>query len=176
MVIAFHKSLNNALIEIGFQEGRDFYRQYEIYPFQDVINPNSSERFEKSKEYRQKRDELLREINQGLAHKFQRRFDMSHWFTGENDDLANFLAEAGSNAFTYSEYHAPHQLGLWLSDISFVVSVEQLGKGFNANKINNTRQKSNAGAGFELYRNCASEIFFDNPEVSKKVYMQFRNS
>ncbi len=109
-----------------------------------------------------------------LNEKFKTNFDLYNWLLfNEQDEVAYFLNEAGSNALSYSKYKAPSAFHLWLGEKGFVIGVEQQGKGFNAEKINREGLKENEGAAFAFFRKCRSVIFFDNPKDARIVLMEF---
>ena len=104
---------------------------------------------------------------------YSSKFDLYNWLEfNSKDEVAYFLNEAGSNCLTYSDHKTPHKFHLWLGSKGFIIGIEQLGTGFNASEINEKKIKDNEGAAFEFFRNCQSEIFFDDSQKAKIVYME----
>ncbi len=100
------------------------------------------------------------------------KFDLYNWLDyNENDEVAYFLNEAGSNTLHYSEFKAPSRFHLWLGERGFVIGIEQQGKGFNAQKIDAEKIKENEGAAFEFFRKCKSTVFFDDPREARIIYL-----
>ncbi len=56
----------------------------------------------------------------------------------------------------------------------FVIGIEQQGKGFDAEKINQEKIKEGEGAAFEFFRKCKGTVFFDDSEKAKVVYLEVR--
>jgi hypothetical protein len=103
------------------------------------------------------------------------KFDLYNWLNhNEEDELAYFINEAGSNCLNYSEYKAPHKFHVWLGKKGFIVAIEQKGAGFPAKKIHDHRLKQNEGAAFRFFRNCKSNIFFDDPDEARMVFMEWK--
>ena len=98
--------------------------------------------------------------------------DLYNWLDeNENDEVSYFLNEAGSNSLNYSEFKAPSGFHLWLGEKGFILAIEQRGKGFDAENINEKRIKKNEGRAFEFFRNCKGRIFFDDPKNAKIIFM-----
>ncbi|MBI2662401.1 hypothetical protein HYX11_03000, partial [Candidatus Woesearchaeota archaeon] len=91
-----------------------------------------------------------------------------------NDEVAYFLSETGANCLNYSLFRAPHKFHLWLGKKGFVIGIEQKGRGFPAALIHEQQRKKNEGAAFEFFRTCKSEIFFDDENSAKVVYIETR--
>ena len=101
-------------------------------------------------------------------------FDLYNWINhNEKDEVAYFLNETGSNVLNYSEFGAPAKFHLWLGEKGFIIGIEQKGNGFNAFEIDKFGLKENEGAGFNFFRECKSQIFFDNVENVKIVFMKY---
>ncbi|PIN76737.1 hypothetical protein COV17_01290 [Candidatus Woesearchaeota archaeon CG10_big_fil_rev_8_21_14_0_10_36_11] len=103
------------------------------------------------------------------------KFDLYNWLHyNDNDEVAYFLNEVGSNTLTHSEFKAPHAFRIWLGTNGFIIGVQQNGKGFNAKEVDEKQIKSNEGAAFTFFRNCRSTIFFDNVQETRIVFMEYR--
>lgn len=103
------------------------------------------------------------------------KFDLYHWlYYQEEDELAYFLNEAGSNTLNYSEFKAPYRFLLWLGEKGFVIGIEQKGKGFPAEEIDRQGRKENEGAAFDFFRRCRSRIFFDDVKEARIVFMEWK--
>ncbi|MBU0459935.1 MAG: hypothetical protein KKH52_02830 [Nanoarchaeota archaeon] len=165
MTLHFNKNLTEALQNIGEHE----YKELFLHDQERIIS-NSCEIIDK---YGKLKWQVVDLINQ----KFNSQFDLYNWLNhNPNDEVAYFLNEAGSNCLSYSDHKIPHRFHLWLGEKGFIIGIEQLGKGFNALHINENRIKDNEGAAFDFFRNCQSEIFFDDSEEARIVYMEFTTS
>ena len=82
------------------------------------------------------------------------------------------MNEAGSNTLNHSQFKAPSHFHLWMGKKGFVIGIEQQGKGFNAQKINQEKIKEGEGAAFEFFRKCKGTIFFDEPKKARVVYLE----
>jgi len=103
--------------------------------------------------------------------KFNTQHDLYNWIHyNEQDEVAYFLNEAGSNALNHDIIKKFH---LWLGEQGFIIALEQE-SGFNALEVNEQKIRENEGAAFHFYRNCKSRIFFDNPEEAKIVFMEHK--
>ena len=123
--------------------------------------------------YGKKKWEIVDLLNEKYSQVLQDKFDLYNWLNfDENDEVAYFLNEAGSNAINYSDHKIPYKFHLWLGEKGFIIGVEQLGRGFNAVEINKKRSKENEGAAFDFFRKCKSSIFFDDPEEARMVLME----
>ncbi len=113
-------------------------------------------------------------LNEKFSKVLKDKFDLYNWLNyNENDELAYFLNEAGSNCLNYSEFKMPHKFHLWVGKKGFVVGIEQKGKGFNAEEVHNFRIKDGEGAAFDFYRKAKSKIFFDDCKNARMVLMEF---
>jgi len=114
-------------------------------------------------------------LNQNFNKVLKDKFDLYNWLNhNENDEVAYFINEVGSNSLNYSEFKAPHKFHLFLGKCGFIIGIEQKGKGFDATKVDKQGIKENEGAGFNFFRNCKSIIFFDNPNDTKIVYLCYK--
>ena len=103
------------------------------------------------------------------------KFDLYNWLhENQEDEVSYFLNEAGSNCLCYSEFKAPSQFHLWLGKKGFIIGIEQQGKGFNAQEVEERKIKNNKGAAFIFFRRCRGRIFFDNPQDTKIVYLEVK--
>lgn len=165
MAIHYQKSLQDALQNIGeFQHHELFVHD------QERILSNSSELIDR---YGQLKWQIVDLLNERYSKIIKNRFDLYNWLNfNVHDEVAYFLNEAGSNCLNYAEHKIPHKFHLWLGENGFIIGVEQLGKGFNAQEVNKKRIKDNEGAAFEFFRNCKSSIFFDDSKEARIVYME----
>ncbi len=88
----------------------------------------------------------------------------------EEDEIAYFLSEAGSNALNYSEFKAPSHFDLWLGERGIIIAIVQYGQSFDPYHISKHNIKENEGAAFSFYHRCKGTIFFDNPQSALVVY------
>jgi hypothetical protein len=115
-------------------------------------------------------DTLNQQYNTILASEF----DLYNWlYHKENDDVAYFLNEVGSNCLNHSQFKAPHAFRIWFGSKGFILGIQQKGRGFNAKKVHVEKIRENEGAAFDFFRNCKNKIFFDNPKESKIIFMEF---
>jgi hypothetical protein len=106
-----------------------------------------------------------------LNDKYNLSFDLHNWINyNDNDEVAYFLNEAYSNAESYSKWVKFH---LWVSEKGFIIGVEHQ-DGFNASEVAELGVRENEGAGFRFFKNCKSQIFFDDAEKAKVIYMDFK--
>ncbi len=109
-------------------------------------------------------------LNQRYSSLLPDKFDLYHWLSeNTEDEVAYFLNEAGSNSLTHSQYKAPSKFRLWLGKKSFVIAIEQQGKGFPAEEVS----RSTPGGFFNFFKNSKSVVFFDNPQEARIVFLQF---
>lgn len=95
-------------------------------------------------------------------------FDLYHWLDRkEEDEVAYFLNEAGSNTLNHSEFKMPDKFQLWLGEKGFIIGIEQKGKWFNASEISNGKP----GGGFSFFEKCKSVIFFDDCTNARTIYL-----
>ena len=161
MTINFTKTLPQALENIE----HDVHHQIFVHDGVRDLN-NSCAVIEK---YGQAKWQVVDLVNE----RFNSDFDLHNWLNKNKDDeLAYFLNEAGSNCLNYSEHKVPYQFHLWLGKKGFVVGIEQLGKCFDAQHVQEHKIKGNEGAAFEFFRNCQSEVFFDDAQKVRIVLME----
>ncbi len=188
MVVNFAYSLQKALQEIKVQDSYSFLVQdAEI----KRSLQNSDELLEK---YQQAKWQLVDLLNSLEIEEFS--VNLHNWLNGDfSDAVAYFLNEAGSNSLFHSEFKIPAKFHLWLGEEGFILGIEQLGKGFDAERVlqNNLQDnvqdsitdnvqdnreailsihKRNGGLGFSFFKNCQNFIFFDNPKEARVIFMQ----
>jgi hypothetical protein len=159
-----NKNLNLALQEIKVKE----HKQFTIHKKEEIrthlISDNLIDHYGKTKW------EIVDLLNN---HYNQNKFNLYNWLNKNKDDeVSYFLNEVGSNSLNHSPFLAPYKFHLWLGESGFIIAIEQKGEGFNANFINQNRIKDNQGAAFTFFRNCKNQIFFDDPNNTKTVFMQ----
>ncbi len=168
MVINFNHSLQQALEDINFQG------QYQEY----VIHEDTRERCEHTdseliEKYGDAKWNVVDVLNKEFSTVLGGKFDLYNWLHHkEEDEVAYFLNEGGSNTLNYSQFKAPHSFRVWLGSKGFVIGIQQMGKGFNAWKVNDKELMSNEGAAFDFFRRCNNVIFFDDAENTKIVFME----
>ena len=168
MVLSFQKTLSASLKTIQLQHHKEFLvHQQEI-----KRTPALSD--ELIALYGTHKWAVVDLLNQEYSTVLSSPFDLSNWLHYKNhDEVAYFLNEAGSNVLSYSEFLAPYKFHLWLGKKGFIIGIEQKGKGFNAEEVNEKRMKDNEGAAFKFYRNCKSTVFFDDPKEARVVFMEY---
>ncbi|MBU0457325.1 MAG: hypothetical protein ABH824_05125 [Nanoarchaeota archaeon] len=165
MVINFNKILPESLENIDFNR----YCHFLIHEKEEVRTYTNSD--EIISNYGDAKWNIIDLLNE----KFNSNFDLHNWINKNKDDeISYFLNEAGSNSLNHSQFKAPYKFHLWLGEESFVIGIEQKGKGFNAKEIDDKRIKDNEGNAFEFFRNCKSEVFFDDCEDAKIVFIEFK--
>ncbi len=170
MVLDFNKKLAEALKDIAYTT--------ECHTF--VVHEHEKE-WDKSDEegfierYGAAKWGIIEKLNAKYGDVLLRKADLYNWFYHiEEDEVAYFLSEAGSNCMNYSEFKAPYQFWLWLGEKGFIMGIEQRGRGFCAIEIDQKGMKENEGAAFEFYRRCSSLIFFDDARCAKTVYFEVK--
>ena len=114
-------------------------------------------------------------LNSNSGAVLNNKFDLYNWlYYNDGDEVAYFLNEAGSNTLQHAEFQAPNKFHLWLGKKGFIISIEQQGKGFDAQEVEKNNIQKNAGAAFDFFRRCESAIFFDDPAQATKVFFQYR--
>ncbi len=162
MVICFNKKINEALERINF-EGEHH----------ELLVQENEEEADVIEKYGNSQWKVVDLLNDKYSSVLQDKFDLHNWIEyNKDDEVAYFLSETGTNCLNYAEHRAPHKFHLWLGSKGFVIGVEQIGKSFNSEEIDNKRIKENEGAAFEFFRNCKSTIFFDNPKETRQVFME----
>ena len=165
MALHFTKTLQEALEEIEFKENHQF-----------VIHDKEEERIDHDNVisvYGEAKWKIVDLLNQQYSTILKDKFDLYNWLNKNKDDeVSYFLNEVGSNSLAHSQFKAPYKFHLWLGAKGFIIGIEQKGEGFNAELVNINRIKENEGAAFEFFRSSKSEIFFDDIENAKMVYLQ----
>jgi len=168
MVLNFQQNLSQALRNIVSKD----YQEFIVHGEDEARNQiNQNQIFQKYGDYKWKIIDLL---NENYALFLEEGFDLYNWLNfNPKDEVAYFLAEAGANAWHYSQYKAPYKYHLWLGEKGFILGIEQKGAGFQAQEVDEKRIKEGQGAAFRFFRTCKSQIFFDNPQDAKVVYLQY---
>jgi len=170
MVIHFTQKISEALEKIDFTA--DYYR-LPVYEAEEVRSHLISD--EVIERYGDAKWAIIDLLNQKYGALLLNKFDLLHWLEKNKDDeVAYFLNEAGSNSLNYSQFLAPSHFHLWLGKKGFVIGVEQNGMGFNASKVNEEKTKKNQGGAFHFFRECKSQVFFDQAEEARIVYLQVK--
>lgn len=169
MVIHLTKTLPEALESI---ECSDYY-ELPVYEAEEIRNHVISDSV--IEQYGDAKWMVVDVLNEKYGAVLFNKFDLHNWLEkNENDEVAYFLNEAGSNSLNYSEFLAPYKFHLWLGKKGFVIGIEQKGEGFNAVKINEEKIKEHQGGAFQFFRECKNTTFFDNAEDAKVVYFEVR--
>lgn len=111
-------------------------------------------------------------LNQRYQNRLSVRADLHNWlYHRQEDEVAYFLNEAGSNTINHSDYKAPACFHLWLGEKGFIIGVEQKSSGFAAEELAKEETPSEKrGSASRFFRSCRGTIFFDNPKNAKIVY------
>lgn len=167
MVLNFRRTFLEALSSIKYQ-GK--HKELLVHGEEREINDHS----EIIEVYGNSKWKVVDLINEHYSSVLNKKFDLYNWLHhNEEDELAYFLSEAGSNCLSHSQFKAPHKFHLWLGEKGFIVGIEQLGKGFPAELVHKKRIKQNEGAAFEFFEKCQSQIFFDDPHDAKMIFMEY---
>ena len=149
MPLDFQQSLPEAFSNIGFQEHHSFA------------------------EYGQAQWSIIDVVNDRYNTILKDKFDLYHWlWYHEEDELAYFLIEAGSNAFHGDQNQVGQKVPtfhLWLGSRGFIVGVQQE-KAFPALELFSQRTETGGSAFFQRAKRV---IFFDNPSKTKTVYFLY---
>ncbi len=164
MVLNFDYSLIQALQKIQ----TDGYHEIIVHEKDTVRDIYSS--CEIVERYGEAKHQIVELINQ----RYNTNFDHFNWLNQNTaDEVAYFFNEAGSNVLSYSEFKAPFKFHLWFGEKGFIIAIEQKGRGFNAEEVDQLRIKSGEGTAFEFFRKCRSKVFFDEGKKAKVVLMEF---
>lgn len=162
MVIQLTLTLPQALKDIGFKGEQYAFPVYSSEQQQEEI----------IERYGQAKWAVVDILNKKQGACFKNTINLYNWLLyNENDEVAYFLNEAGSNALNYSEQKAPSIFHLWLGKRGFIIGIGQDDKGFDAKQVAETGKKENAGAAFDFFRRCKNIIFFDEPTEARLVLM-----
>jgi len=168
MVLHFQRTLPEALKKIEFEANHSGHYQEIIVHEKEELSSDDN-----LPAYGDAKWKIVDLLNEKFSSVLKEPFDLYNWLNyNENDELAYFLNEAGSNCLNYSEFKMPHKFHLWMGKKGFVVGIEQKGKGFNAEEVHNSRIKDGEGAAFDFYRKAKSKIFFDNGKNARVVYLE----
>lgn len=170
MVLNFTLTLQQALSEIKFSgESREF-------PVHQGVKQREGNLFEGLiQRYGEAKWKIVDLLNQHYSQLLENPFDLHNWLNhNQDDEVAYFLNEAGSNCLNHSEYKAPYKFQVWLGHKGFIIGIEQKGTGFDAHKVHQQKLKTNEGAAFEFFRRSRSQIFFDDPHDARTVFMEYK--
>lgn len=168
MALHFTTTLQEALENISFSNE---YYELPVYEAEEACSHIFSDSV--VEKYGHAKWAIIDILNEKYGTFLFNKFDLHNWLEkNQEDEVAYFLNEAGSNSLNYSEFKAPHRFHLWLGKKGFVIGIEQKGKGFNAIKINEEKIKENKGEAFAFFRECKGAVFFDNPEEARMVYFE----
>ena len=158
MVLIFDYDVRQALKDIQIVEQKEF-----------VISEQQRESM--IEVYGKAKWAVVDMLNERYSAQQETPFDLHHWLSGnEEDEVAYFLNEAGSNALNYAEAGAPAAFHLWLGKKGFVIGIEQQGAGFDAGRVHQLRIAQHQGGGFDFFRKCQGIVFFDKKEKAKVIY------
>ncbi len=173
MTLNFQKTLQQALQRISFStNGLDNqYYELTIHDKKELRTRALSD--EIISRYGKAKWKIVDMLNQQYSTVLGDKFDLYNWLhNNEEDELAYFLNEIGSNCLNYSEFKTPSKFHLWLGSKGFVVGIEQKGDGFNTEEIYQQNIKQNEGAGFQFLDRCKNTVFFDDVENTRIVFME----
>lgn len=165
MVISFQKNLPAALQAINDINDHHLFPVHELRKVRtdDVLSVYGDAKWK-----------IVDILNERYSSILSEKFDLYNWLhEREQDEVAYFLNEAGSNCLSHSEFKAPSQFHLWLGPKGFVIGIQQNGKGFDARHVHEHKIKDNKGAAFDFFRRSRSSIFFDDPEEARTVFMEY---
>ncbi len=164
MTLNFEHNLQLALEEIQ----TDGYHEMIIHDKEEVKDyMNACEIVDT---YGNAKHEIVDLINQ----RYNTNFDLYNWIEKDiNDEVAYFINEVGSNALNHSEFKAPSKFHLWFGKKGFIIAVEQLGIGFNAEEVYEKKIKTNEGRAFGFFNICKGKIFFDDSKNARIVFIEY---
>ena len=165
MVIHFNYSLQEALKNIDHIEHNE---EFIVHDNEEIrVLSNSCDIIE---QYAIGKEQVVSLINEV----YSKNFDLHNWIKRDlNDEVSFFLNEAGSNVLNYSQFKAPSKFELFFGKKGFIIGIEQKGKSFNAKHIHDYNIKENEGMAFKFYKSCKNKIFFDHPQDTNIVYLEF---
>lgn len=164
MVIPVDFTLPTALAALGKNPA------YVTFPVHEQEQPATHSEIFISK-YGSAKARIAELLNQRYAQSLSKPIDLHNWlYHRQEDEVAYFLNEAGSNAINHSIYKAPAKFHLWLGEKGFIIGVEQHGKGFAVEQLTKSIRQKNGGEGSLFFRACKATIFFDNPKEARVVY------
>lgn len=168
MALYFTQTLQQALENIGFSGE---YHELPVYENEKVRTNIISDKILET--YGDAKWAVIDILNEKYGAILPDKFDLHNWLEkNDNDEVAHFLNEAGSNSLNYSQFLAPRKFHLWLGGKGFIIGIEQKGNGFNAVKIHEEKIRQHQGGAFDFFRRCKSAIFFDVPETARIVYLE----
>jgi hypothetical protein len=165
MAIHFNYSLPESLKNIDYVEHNE---EFIVHDNEEIrVLSNSCDIIEQYGEMKHQVVSLINEV-------YGKDFDLKNWIRRDlSDEVAFFLNESGSNVLNYSQFKAPSKFGLFFGKKGFIIGIEQKGKSFNAKHIHDNNIKENEGMAFKFYKQCSSKIFFDHPQDTNIVYLEF---
>ncbi|MBW2984400.1 hypothetical protein KY361_04750 [Candidatus Woesearchaeota archaeon] len=164
MVIAFDKTLADALREIGFSESEGVHLEEVVYDGEVHLSELSPE----------EQESLFARIGRAYGEVFnQVTLCGKSWDVPHLRNLSDFISHITTNVRKYSQYGIEYRIHFWQGERGFVVGIEQKGRGFEAKRVDSERIASSYGNGFNFYRACSPYIFFDSPSDARIVYMQW---
>lgn len=168
MVLDLNLRLQRALVVMG-------KNKYFVFPLHEREQPAQHEE-SFILLYGSAKARIVALLNQHYAQHFFSPINLHNWlYHREEDEVAYFLNEAGSNAINHSDYKAPAMFHLWLGENGFIIGVEQQGRGFAVEKLTAKTEQKSGGEGFQFFQACKATIFFDNPKEARVVYF-YKNS
>jgi|SRR3989344_4473598 len=168
MTLNFQKKLVLALNEIDFKEE---YHEFIVHEQEEILDKERHVDF--LDKYGEAKWGVVEILNSRYSTILNDKFDLYHWLNhNTRDEVAYFLSEAGANCLNYSLFRAPHKFHLWLGANGFVIGIGQKGKGFSAVEVEKNNIRTHEGAAFDFFRKCNSEIFFDDANSAKVVYLK----
>ncbi|MBI4981359.1 hypothetical protein HZC30_07455 [Candidatus Woesearchaeota archaeon] len=170
MVLDFERIFMEALSHINYK------KEHHEFPIHEDEEDAAKHDFDGIiQRYGEMKWKVVDLLNGHYSEVLKDKFDHYNWLNhNEQDELAYFLNEAGSNCLNHSEYKAPYKFHVWLGHKGFIVGIEQKGRGFPAHKVHHQKIKSGEGAAFEFFRKSKSRIFFDDPHDARMVFMEFK--
>jgi len=168
MVLNFRRTFLESLNRIGYKKN---HQEFIVHDAETEINDHS----QILQRYGDSKWKVVDLLNTEYSHRLSQKVDLYNWLRyNDQDEVAYFLNEAGSNCLNHSQFKAPYKFHLWLGEKGFILGIEQLGRGFPAELIYHKKIKQNEGAAFNFFERCQSEIFFDDPHNAKMVFMEYR--
>lgn len=170
MVLNFKHSFLEALENIGYAKT---HHEFVIHESEEEVSVEDHNKL--VERYGEMKWKVVDLINEQYNTLLKSKFDLYNWLHhNEDDELAYFLNEAGSNCLNHSQYKAPFKFHIWQGKKGFIVGIEQKGRGFPAYKVHKEKIKSNEGAAFEFFQNCQSTVFFDDPKDARMVFLEYK--
>jgi hypothetical protein len=167
MALDFRRTFLEALSAIKFKKHEEFLvhgEEREVLDHSEIIYAYGDSKWK-----------VVDLVNNHYSEVLGKKFDLYNWLHyNEEDELAYFLSEGGSNCLNHSQFKAPHKFHVWLGEKGFIVGIEQLGRGFPAELVHKKKMYKNEGAAFEFFDKCQNKIFFDDPHDAKMVFFEYK--